>query len=113
MPPSRGAANDPARHLVEVPAGTGLPYPESRATIVNGRSLRRGGHMHGRAISKLIALAVLAAAVLGAGTAQAAHTATSEVLKSKKDGIDIAITIFQPETATAENPVPLILHSHG
>ncbi|MDX1621863.1 MAG: CocE/NonD family hydrolase, partial [Nitriliruptorales bacterium] len=32
---------------------------------------------------------------------------------SRADGVEIDITIFKPACATAETPVPVILHSHG
>lgn len=41
-----------------------------------------------------------------------AHTATDVVIESH-DGVEIAATVFRPAGATADDPVPMILHSHG
>jgi ABC-2 type transport system ATP-binding protein len=40
------------------------------------------------------------------------HTVTSETVESF-DGTNIEITVYQPAGASAENPAPVILHSHG
>ena len=46
--------------------------------------------------------------------AQAANTKYDHTLVSKApDANNIVTTVFKPEGASAENPVPMVLHSHG
>lgn len=65
---------------------------------------------------RLLALSSAAAggAVLGSGriAAQTDHESYDETIESH-DGTEIAMTVYRPAEATAENPVPMILHSHG
>jgi ABC-2 type transport system ATP-binding protein len=56
----------------------------------------------------------LVAGVFAAVPAHAAHSKYDHTLTSKApDQIKIVTTVFRPETASAENPVPMVLHSHG
>jgi ABC-2 type transport system ATP-binding protein len=57
----------------------------------------------------LLALGLLAPLVPAGANG---HTVTQEVVESF-DGTRILITVYQPATASAGNPVPVILHSHG
>lgn len=59
------------------------------------------------------AVALIAALAVPAGAqAPAEHTATNATITSF-DETAIAITVFQPAGASAEAPVPVVLHSHG
>ncbi len=63
----------------------------------------------------LAALLVGPLLVAGIGQVQASeheHTATDETIEGQ-GGTDIHITVFEPAGASAEDPVPVILHSHG
>ena len=62
-----------------------------------------------RLVFTLLTIAASAASV----PAHAGATITHHTTTSKADGITIAMTVFKPETATAQTPVPMILHSHG
>jgi ABC-2 type transport system ATP-binding protein len=69
-----------------------------------------------RALPSLLALAL--ASTLGTGWPAAAqegcsHEVTDEVVTSQADATEIAITVFRPCTATAADPVPVVLHGHG
>lgn len=61
------------------------------------------------------ALAVsLLAGVVGIAPGHAAATITNITVTSKAaDAITLYATVFQPEGASASNPVPMIMHSHG
>ena len=48
-----------------------------------------------------------------AAAQEAGPTITNEFVTSRADSTRIAITIFQPPTATASSPAPVVLHSHG
>ncbi|QLD88176.1 alpha/beta fold hydrolase [Natronomonas salina] len=65
---------------------------------------------------RMLALSSVAAggAVLGSGpiAAQASHESYDETIESH-DGTDIATTVYRPAGASADEPVPMILHSHG
>jgi ABC-2 type transport system ATP-binding protein len=58
------------------------------------------------------ALALLAALVPTVAVAEEGHTRSNEVVEGA-EGTAIAITVHRPAGATAETPVPVILHSHG
>ena len=60
----------------------------------------------------VLCLTVLAVAGLPGGANAAKHSADDQVVKGQ-GGVDIAITVFQPATASSSNRVPVILHSHG
>jgi pimeloyl-ACP methyl ester carboxylesterase len=64
----------------------------------------------------MLALSSAAAggAVLGSGpvAARAGHENDDETIESH-DGTEIAATVYRPAGATADEPVPMILHSHG
>ena len=62
---------------------------------------------------KRIVLAVASVAALALPSAAGAQTKTDEVVMSRADGTPIAISVYRPDGASAENPVPVILHSHG
>ena len=60
--------------------------------------------------------ALVTAILITAGfplAAQAAPTVTDATVTNPDDGTTIAITVFQPETASQTSQVPVILHSHG
>src|SRR3954447_457570 len=59
------------------------------------------------------ALAVAVVASLAGPGSALAHTMSNQVVKSKADGTDIAISVYKPDSASATDPVPVILHSHG
>ena len=65
---------------------------------------------------RMLALSSVAAggAVLGSGpiAAQESHESHDETIKSH-DGTEIAATVYRPGGASADEPVPMILHSHG
>ena len=66
--------------------------------------------------SVALAAAVLSSVPVGAQVPPACtdHVITDETVTSlAADKISVAITVFQPCTATAQTPVPVILHSHG
>ena len=66
-------------------------------------------------IRRMLAIAGLAAllvAGLPAGAIAAKHSADNEVVKGQ-GGVDIAITVFKPATASSSNRVPVVLQSHG
>lgn len=65
-----------------------------------------------RPIRSFIALAILATAI-GIAPAAADAEITHDTITSKADGITIALTVFKPEGASADDQVPMILHSHG
>lgn len=65
-----------------------------------------------RALVALVLLAPLALPLFLAVPAAAGPTVTHEKIVSF-DGTKIAITVFKPDGATAENPVPVIVRSHG
>jgi ABC-2 type transport system ATP-binding protein len=56
----------------------------------------------------LLALATLLLTAASASAEKYDHT-----VKSKADGTNIVISVYKPDTATADRPVPVILHSHG
>ena len=67
---------------------------------------------------KLVIVATLLALVasIQAPIAQAAEGDTAEnvvVTSLAADQIDVAITVFKPAAASAENQVPVIFESHG
>lgn len=66
---------------------------------------------------RLLALSSAAAGSLalgGVGTVagQGDHTRKNVTIESH-DGTDIAMTVYKPGDASADDPVPMILHSHG
>ncbi len=73
----------------------------------------------GTPVKRIIALAALCALSAGwllpssAGAQTPPHSTESLFITSDADGTQIDITVFRPGTATAENPAPVILHSHG
>jgi ABC-2 type transport system ATP-binding protein len=60
----------------------------------------------------VVAAVVLAGPAIPAG-AEPAHKAEDQTVTNPNDGTTIAITVFKPAGAGAENPVPVVLHSHG
>ena len=56
---------------------------------------------------------LVAAAFLAAPATAAAHSKEDVTVKSRADQTDIVISVYKPESASAANPVPVILHSHG
>jgi pimeloyl-ACP methyl ester carboxylesterase len=60
---------------------------------------------------KRIALAAALAALTVAAPAGA--STKSDVTVKSKDGTNIVISVYKPDGASAENPAPVILHSHG
>lgn len=60
----------------------------------------------------LCAVALVAAGLL-APAAAGAHTKTDVDVSSRADGTRIALSVYKPDVASAQNPVPVILHSHG
>jgi pimeloyl-ACP methyl ester carboxylesterase len=62
-------------------------------------------------LTRTVLATALAAAAMAAPAA--AHSKSDVVVKSRADQTDIAISVYKPEGASAENPVPVILHSHG
>ena len=65
---------------------------------------------------RMLALSSVAAggAVLGSGpiAARESHERDDETIESH-DGTEIAMTVYRPAGATEDEPVPMILHSHG
>jgi pimeloyl-ACP methyl ester carboxylesterase len=65
---------------------------------------------------RLLALSSAATGVAALGTAavaaQGSHENYDDTIESH-DGTEIAMTVYRPAGATADDPVPLILHSHG
>lgn len=57
--------------------------------------------------------ATVAASILTIAPAGAADHVVTDGAITSFDGTSIHYTLFQPATATADNPVPMILHSHG
>jgi len=57
--------------------------------------------------------ATVAASVLVIAPAGAAEHEVIDGAITSFDGTSIAYTLFRPATATADSPVPMILHSHG
>jgi pimeloyl-ACP methyl ester carboxylesterase len=67
-----------------------------------------------RLISVIALTALLAAALPGAVSAQAAgHEAEDQTVKNPDDGTVIALTVFKPSGASSTNQVPVVMHSHG
>jgi ABC-2 type transport system ATP-binding protein len=62
--------------------------------------------------SRIVAAAAAAAALAAPATA-AAHTKEDVTVASKADGTPIVISVYKPDGASAANPRPVILHSHG
>lgn len=67
--------------------------------------------------TKRIPIVLLAAAIFAALIPAATATAAEPKIENQtvegEGGIKIAITVFQPAEASASNPVPVILQSHG
>lgn len=61
----------------------------------------------------LRALSVVAACALAGPASAAAHTKYDHTVASKADGTPIVISVYKPGGASAQSPVPVILHSHG
>lgn len=59
--------------------------------------------------------ALLAALALAAvpAAATAANPETATITSKAPDGVKIVVSVYKPDGATAENPAPVILHSHG
>jgi pimeloyl-ACP methyl ester carboxylesterase len=55
----------------------------------------------------------LAVGGTGAVAAADADSEREDVTIESHDGTEIAMTVYRPGTATADDPVPMILHSHG
>lgn len=58
-------------------------------------------------------LALAFALALALAPAASAATKEDVTVKSRADGTPIVISVYKPDGASAENPVPVILHSHG
>jgi hypothetical protein len=65
-----------------------------------------------KSLSLLVALAAISAVAVAPAKA-AAHTFENGTINSEVDGTVIDFTLFKPEGASAETPVPLIVESHG
>lgn len=55
----------------------------------------------------------LTAALLLIGAATAAAAPTTATIESRADGTDIVVSVYRPAGASAANPAPVILQSHG
>ncbi|MEX2196409.1 MAG: alpha/beta fold hydrolase [Thermoleophilaceae bacterium] len=64
-------------------------------------------------IARPLIAGAVAAAALAAPAAAGAHTKADVTVESRADGTPIVISVYRPDGATAESPVPVILHSHG
>lgn len=64
-------------------------------------------------VGAALVLAGCLAAIVAPSAVAAAPAGVEHVVLDSFDGVDIHITVFRPEGATAETPVPLVLHSHG
>ena len=58
-------------------------------------------------------LALACAFALALAPAASAGTKTDVTVNSRADGTPIVISVYKPDGASAANPVPVILHSHG
>ena len=56
---------------------------------------------------------LIAGAMMIAAPVAASADPTTHTVKSKADGTDIVVSVYQPASATPEHPAPVILHSHG
>lgn len=61
----------------------------------------------------LAAACSIAAAALLAPAVAGAHTHADVTVNSKADQTPIVVTVYKPDGASAEHPVPVILQSHG
>ena len=66
-----------------------------------------------RELGRLVVIGAVAAAALVAPAAAGAHTKDDVAVESRADGTPIVISVYRPDGASAENPVPVILQSHG
>ena len=64
-------------------------------------------------LAVLLATLLVAVAVPSPSQAQSHESWAATVTSIASDAIDIDIQVFKPATASAANPVPVILHSHG
>jgi ABC-2 type transport system ATP-binding protein len=60
----------------------------------------------------LTVTALLASLVPAVASAEEGHTRTDHVVEGA-EGTDIAISVYRPAAASAQDPAPVILHSHG
>ena len=74
--------------------------------------MRAGAVIHYVRRGTLAAACALVVA-LAASAPASAHTKTDVTVDSRADGTPIVISVYKPDGASAANPVPVILHSHG
>lgn len=60
-----------------------------------------------------LAAALLVVSAAPAGAQTATHSAEDQTVTNTQDGTNIAITVMKPAGASADAPVPVVLHSHG
>lgn len=66
-----------------------------------------------RAVALAAAVALLAAPTVSAGNATADPKVEDNIVVESKDGTPIVATLMLPDGASAKNPVPVVLKTHG